>query len=163
VAKKVTTRAGLDRVCSVAASLRAPQLPLFRAAADGFLAVIYITDAAAPFPRRLANRAGRPVALLIGADPDVGQTPPPHEWRCATDAAAWARSAMVHAAGGEAVHYHEAVRTTLAAGRFVLIETNSANYAAWLKIFRPLMRGGIRLVYPTNGVHPIAMMREAVQ
>jgi len=147
----------------VAANLRAPQLPLYRAAADGLLAMLHITDPTAAFPHHLANRTGRPVVLLIGADPDVGKPPPPHEWRCATEAAGWARAAMIHAAGGEPAHYREAVCATLAVGRFVLIETSSADSAAWLSIFRPLVRGGIRLIYPTGGAHPTALVREALQ
>lgn len=160
---KATKAVEIERLCSFMGNAHAPQLPLFRAAADGLLAVVHITDATATFPRRLANRTGRPVVVLIGADPDIGKPPPPSEWRCATEAAGWARAAMIHAAGGEPGHYREAARATLAVGRFMLIETNSTDYAAWLGIVRPLVAGAVRLVLPTDGAHPKPMAREAVQ
>ena len=160
---KATKAVEIERLCSFMGNAYAPQLPLYRAAADGAMALVHITDHTASFPRRLANRAGRPVALLIGADPDVGKPPPPHEWRCAEAAARWCRGAMVHGAGGEPEHYREAVRATLAVGRFVMIETNAADYMAWCAIFRPLMRGHLALIYPIDGVHPVSMGRGAMQ
>jgi hypothetical protein len=151
----LTTRAAIERACDAAGRLGLPQLPLFRAAADGLICLISIYDPTAPWPAALIERnAWRPTLVLIGADPGYGQPDPaPEEWAAANRLRYWCRAAMVHGAGGTADHYREAAGRTLLASRFALIETTSARaheWAAFLKCPRT------QLILPADGApHPI--------
>ena len=82
----ITQRDDLERLCDLAGRLGLAQLPLFRAAADGLLALLRIENTGTVWPGRLIERNGhRPTCFLIGADPGVEHPdpPPPSEWACA--------------------------------------------------------------------------------
>ena len=160
----ITRRTDLERTCDVAGRLGLAQLPLFRAAADGLIALLCVEDATATWPAKLIERElkrCRPTCFLIGGDPGVGHPDPaPAEWSCARRLKYWCNSAIVHGAGGEADHYRAAVLTTIACQRLALIETTSARASEWAGFLgcpRTL------LITPPGGVHPVAGQRETVQ
>jgi hypothetical protein len=81
----LTKRAQLERFCDVASRANLVQLQLFRAAADGVLAVARTEDPACPWPKsELAQFGSRPIVFVVAADPGFGHPDPhPEEWTCA--------------------------------------------------------------------------------
>ena len=66
----LTTRTDLERLCDLAGRMGLVQLPLFRAAADGLLALVRIEDVSAPWPTWLIERnQHRPICFMLGGDP----------------------------------------------------------------------------------------------
>jgi hypothetical protein len=100
----------------------------------------------------------RPAVALVGDD-DYRSTGP-KGWRSATTISAWARSAVIHAAGATADTYREAVRGAHVTGRCALIETDAAHADAWAGVFtgKPVL-----VILPRDGVHPVMPRREAMQ
>jgi len=149
----LSRRDDLETACARLAALHAPLLPLVRAAADGRLNMMHITDPSAPWPGGAVKKSKRPVAVVIGADPGDGSADVlPTDWKCARHLRKWCAAAMVHGAGGEPVHYRTAAVMAEAAGRFVLVECSSAAAPIWsdfLQCSRTLV------IVPRDGVHPL--------
>jgi hypothetical protein len=162
---EITQRDYLERLCDVAGRLGLVQLPLFRAAADGLIALFRIEDVSTVWPGRLIERSEhRPTCFMLGGDPGVEHPdpPPPSEWACAKRLKYWCRTsgAIVHGAGGELYHYREAVAATLMLRRLALIETTSHRADEWASYLRSRKTLIIR---PRNGPHPIAEARGPLQ
>jgi hypothetical protein len=160
----ITKRDDLERLCDVAGRLGLVQLPLFRAAADGLIALFRIEDVSTVWPGRLIERSEhRPTCFMLGGDPGLGYPdPPPTEWACAKRLRYWcqASGAIVHGAGGEPFHYREAVTATLMLRRLAFIETTSHRADDWASYLRSRKTLIIR---PRNGPHPIAEARGPLQ
>lgn len=156
-AVEITTRHDLERVCDMAGRMGLPQLPLFRAAADGTLTLIRIEGTDAAWPARLIEQNGdRPICVTIGADPGYGfPDPRPDEWTCAKRLKYWCQGgwAIVHGAAGELDHYREAVTATLMFRRLAFIETTSAHAAEWARFLR--CPRTLIIIPSDGGVHPI--------
>jgi hypothetical protein len=157
---EVTSRDQLERVCDAVCRLGIPQLPLFRAAADGLIALVSIEAPTIPWPSLLIEKQLRPICVRIGGDPGVGHPDPsPSAWVCAQRLRYWCRATVVHAAGGELDHYRYAVAATVQFGRLALIETTSGRAREWvqfLKCPRTLV------ILPRDGVHPVPPKGEDV-
>jgi hypothetical protein len=108
-------------------------------------------------PDELA-RAQHACVVLIGDDDYASSGPA--GWRCAETIAAWARCAVIHAAGASAETYHEAVQGARLLGRAALIETDTAHAEEWASLFvgKPAL-----LVLPREGAHPVLPPRSAMQ
>jgi hypothetical protein len=142
-------------------AMQAPALPVIRAAADGLIAAVNISDPSAKWPERELARFRRPVLLIVADDlePERPSTPP-SGWRCARMLRAWAKSAIVHGAGGEAEHYRLVVVAALTTGRAVMVETSSTCAVPWAEFLFPLPT---LLILPRSGPHPIMPERGAMQ
>ena len=133
---KIHKRADLERICRSLAGINAPQLPLWRAVADGMISVITINLVDAAWPTKAVEVAMRPVIVLISDDLSTrkGVSHRPQGWACARRLRYWrASSVMVHVAGGELEHRRTAVAATLMGGRLAFVETPSRHAVAWGK------------------------------
>jgi len=74
----------------------------------------------------------RPAVIILGDDAGVSHGP--RDFPDAARAFAWAASAMIHAAAGQAHHYAAAAIAARMARRVLLIETRTANEIAWEKL-----------------------------
>lgn len=130
-------------------------LPLWQVADTGLIDAVVLSPPCAPWPARHLRLSDRPTVVVIGDDPGgtlrgSGGAP---AFRCARCIAHWTRWTMIHAAGGEALHYRIAVEAAQRFGRMVVIETTSANAAGWRAVLAP--RTPLLMVLPRSGVHPI--------
>lgn len=162
---EITKRADLERMCDALGRMGLVQLPLFRAAADGLLALVRIEDRTTPWPTKLIERnQHRPICVTIGADPGFGHPDPaPDEWACARRLKYWCQNggAIVHGAGGELDHYRYAAAAAVLFRRLAFIETTSAHAAAWgtfLRCPRTMV-----LVPPDGVAHPQPERPETMQ
>jgi hypothetical protein len=156
------SRAELERACSALTAMQAAPLPVMRAAADGLIAAVYVTDCRTKWPERELAKFRRPVLLVIADDLEPERlSTPPSGWRCARMLRAWAKSAIVHGAAGEAEHYRGAVLMAMATGHAALIETSSACAVLWTEFLAPAM--ATLTLIPRSGPHPIAPRRETMQ
>lgn len=148
---QIRSREEFGRVLQVVARVVPWRMPLYAAAADGLIQLVELTPGAG-LPKAL-DRAARPLVILVGDD---GEMPVgPNGWRCTPRLRRMARSAIVHAAGGQRGHYQEAVRAAVSgAAPLALIETTTDHAEAWGQVFsrRPKM-----LIVPRPGDrHPRA-------
>jgi hypothetical protein len=163
---QVISRADLDRLCDIAGRMGLKQLPMFRAAADGLLALVNIEAPTAPWPAREIERyrqQGRPTCVVVGADPGVEfpDPPPPAEWACARRLKYWCAAAIIHGAGGELEHYRQAVGSAILYRRLAFVECTSARAPTWrsfLSCPRSLM-----IVPLYDKPHPVPENRPVVQ
>jgi hypothetical protein len=123
---------------------------LFRAAMQGNLGLAVITKRDVKVSAADLQRGDDAVLTLIGDD-DY-QSTGPRGWACASAVAAWAKCAVIHAAGASAETYREAILGARVKGAAVLVETNTANAKAWADLFagKPTL-----LVLSRAGDHPI--------
>jgi hypothetical protein len=162
----INSRETLERLCDASGRLGIVQLPLFRAAADGLLAVVRIEDPSTPWPARGVERyAHRPTCFMLGADPGLEHPdpPPPSEWVCARRLKYWAQhsAAVVHGAAGTPDDYRQAAHLTMVVGRTAFIETTSARIDEWASF---LSARKMIIIRPPDGQqHPIAAPQEALQ
>lgn len=159
----VTSREDLERLCDRVGRLSLPQLPLFRAGADGLLALVVIHNQYAAWPTALIERnAGRPTCVLIGGDPGAEHPDPPSDaWACARRLKYWQpRAALIHGAAGEADHYRQAAAATVAATRVAFIETTSRRAQEWADFLRCPRT---LILLPSDGVHPVPAPRGWMQ
>lgn len=138
-----------DRLPSDCAFAKALVLP----ADAGMVDLICITDPRTALPLRHLRLSSQPTVILIGDDPGpVWVLGGPTAWRCSSKIGGWCKGAIVHAAGGTAEHYAEAVRGALLVGQLVLVETTSRHAAAWAACVRcPTTL----MIMPSDGPHPI--------
>jgi len=149
----ITRRDQLEAACAAMTAMQAPQLPLFRAAADGVIGLAFVTEPATPWPSELLASFRKPALVVLHDDlaPERASSPP-GDWRCAAEMRAWALSAIVHGAAAEADHYRIAIVTTLLVGRAAIVETSSAFVAAWCEFLKPLP---VLAIVPRGGLHPV--------
>lgn len=141
----------LERMALAAAHAAPHRVPLFRAAADGLVALVMPRrDDALSKPE--PNDA-RPTIVLIGDDDDTPTGPT--GWRCAGRVRAWGRFGLVHAAGGKPEHYRDAVLVAGMHARLLLVETCSTYEAEWIKWLQPAMPGFLIGTKPGDA-HPRA-------
>ena len=155
-----THRDQLEVACARLASMRAPQLPLYRAAADGRVRIINVCAADAAWPTAMIAKSTGPTAVVVGADQGAGDDPGPHKWRAAKGLRRWCAAAIVHGAGGETGHYRLAVDAAETFQRLALIECTADQVQPWTAFLgcpRTLM------IVPRDGVHPVMPPREALQ
>ena len=154
---RIIPPAQVQRLAEVAAQCGPWSMPVVEALRAGIIAVVFVT-------RRqrvdLASMRRSPLPLLcwIGDDDEEASTGP-DGWLSAPVVTRWAKSAIVHASGGEAQHYVEAVRATLATGRHLLVETSTTHAPAWLRL---LVGKPALAILPRTGPHPLIPSRGAV-
>jgi hypothetical protein len=145
----------LHDLCGRLAAQQAPHLPFYAAAAAGRINIVVPLDHQAAWPGAEIERSTRPVAVLIGDDPEIGngEAVGPHGWACARRLRYWRpRGAIVHGAAGTHNEYRLAAEAAELSGRFVLVETSAAMVDAWVHLLRdahPLV------ILPRSGVHPV--------
>ena len=158
--KYIPARNAPEVICSRLASLNAPQLPLFRAAADDRIAVAGIYGPDVRWPAAGLAPSRLPTVILIGADIDGSEPDRPSEcWRCRNKLGAWARAAIIHGASGEADHYRLAVSVAERLRRLALIECRSDHIQGWASLpwcVTPLV------ISPRDHAHPVAPTRDAM-
>jgi hypothetical protein len=152
-----TKREDIERVTAAVAAHAPFALPLYRAARDGLLNLIQ-PERGAQVPLKMLERPGRPIVVLIGDDDH--QSTGPEAWACALRVRRWARAGMIHAAGGEAQHYENALAGALLTGRFLLVETSMVHHAGWKGFLDP--RIPTLNIISRTGVHPTPTAREAM-
>lgn len=149
--------AQVQRLAEVAAQCGPWSMPVVEALRAGFIAVVFVT-------RRqrvdLASMRRSPLPLLcwIGDDDEEASTGP-DGWLSTPVVTRWAKSAIVHASGGESAHYAEAVRATLVTKRHLLVETSTAHASAWLRL---LVGKPALAILPRTGPHPVVPPRGPV-
>ncbi|MDA8250611.1 MAG: hypothetical protein M0Z28_15755 [Rhodospirillales bacterium] len=154
---QVRTRAEFGRVIEVAARIVPWRLPLYAAAADGLIQLVEVTPGAG-LPKTL-DRAARPLVILVGDD---GEMPAgPDGWRCTPRLRRMARSAVIHATGGEPLHYRNAVNAAVSgAAPLALIETIPEHAEAWRAVFG--QRPQILILPPRGDHHPRVMPAQPI-
>lgn len=158
----LTSKADLERACAALTAMHAPVLPIFRAAADGLIGLVFLHDPETAWPTELIAAIRRPILVVVSDDCEPERrSSPPSAWRCADQLRDWASAVIVHGAGAQPEHYRLAVATTLLFGRAVLIETNSRLAIEWgrfMKRLAPLV------IVPREGrPHPVAPSPGALQ
>jgi hypothetical protein len=161
----ISAKEQIERLCQ--ANVHMAQLPLYRAAADRRLGLIFLLDPAAPWPKRAIARMTdkrHPVIVLVGAD---SQNPfvdrPAAEWLAAPHIAEWERGALVHGAGGQSEHYREAVADAERDRKFVLVECAAEAAQGWTNLLAG-PRCHVRVIVPRDGApHPVTPPRRTVQ
>lgn len=150
----VSDRSALLEICRRLAAIQAAPLPLYVAAAQGRVNLGIFMDPAAPWPGEAMERSPRPVVALVGDDPEVGcgQALGPEGWACSRRLRYWARSALVHGAGGAPDDYRAAASAAEVLGRVVMVETSSVMASAWRRLLAPLHPV---VILPSSGVHPV--------
>jgi hypothetical protein len=129
-------------------------LPMARAAVADEIDVFGFGCPDARWPGRTLRLATRPTILLIADDPGTpnGQGGPT-AWTCTDALSRWCNAVMIHASGGEAAHYAEAVRAARLVGRLALIETTTLHAKAWASAINC---PNTLLILPRDGEHPVA-------
>jgi hypothetical protein len=148
---RILSPAEIGRLVDVTAHLGPWAMPVVAALRSGIIAVQFLhrTERA---PLGDMRRSPLPLLAWIGDDDDTPTGP--DGWRPALAAIHWARGAMLHAAGGEAAHYANAVIGTLATGRMLLVETSTARVEAWATA---LAGTPTLVIVPREGKpHPVA-------
>lgn len=119
-------------------------------------------------PLRLMKPGRPPTVIIVGGDPPDGSpAPPPHAFAQKATLVSWARSVIVHATGGERDHYEAVVAEAKWHRKVLLIETTSAQEAAWMGLAtaevrrraaegRTPPRVFLRSATLLGGVHPVA-------
>jgi hypothetical protein len=160
----LTKQDDLERLCDAGARLGLPQLPIFRAAADGLLALLRIEAPDTPWPARMIERqSDRPTCIMLAADPGCDHPDPggPADWACAKRLKYWCQTggAIIHGAAGDPDHYRAAAATTVLLRRMAFIECASARAREWTDFLgcpRSLT------IVPEHGAHPVPEPRGAV-
>lgn len=83
----------------------------------------------------------------------------------ATEAVAWAKAVLVHAAAAEVVHYEAAIVAAQISARALVIECSTRTLPAWTALVAVAPHSpGTLIIRPTNGgQHPVAPARETLQ
>lgn len=131
-------------------------VPLIRAAMAGALRFAVISPGSA-LPLRLLDMArdSRPLAVILADDGD--KPTGPDGFPQARRLLRWAAAILIHATGGEPIHYAAAAQATVLVRRFLLIETDTARQAAWCALRRavaPRTPGAVLTVPPGALPHP---------
>ena len=155
-----TRRTQLEAACARLASMHAPQLPLYRAAADGRISIINICAPDVAWPQVMIATARKPTVVVIGADTGAGDDPGPEDWKAAEGLRRWCEAAIVHGAGGEPGHYRMAAEAAEIYERLALVECTADQVQPWAD-FLGCPRT-LRII-PRGGAHPVAPRCEAVQ
>ncbi len=131
---------------------------LFRGVMQGAIGLGVISSRETPWNAADVPSGAHPTILLIGDD-DYCSTGPPG-WRAARGALSWTRAAIVHGAGATPECYRDAVIAAVHYKRLLLVETDFTHMEEWAAAVagKPTLK-----VVPTDGLHPIAPLREMVQ
>ncbi|OYV50478.1 MAG: hypothetical protein B7Z77_05750 [Acidocella sp. 20-58-15] len=140
----------LERVAALTATLAPHKLPLVRAAQRGIVNIIE-PNRGAVIPKRMLEDTRRPNIILLGDD-DYASTGP-DGWACARRLRYWGKSAIIHAAGAEEVHYNAALAQALLVRRFVFIECDEAHRESWKRFF--IRQMPILIIKAEDGLHPM--------
>jgi len=158
----VTSRDDMVRVIAACQAAGVTwRIPLLRAVMQKRIALVELRRET-PAPIRDMERMNRPVVVLLGDDD--GMVTGPAGWASVGRLQYWPRAVMIHAAGGTAEHYQDAVAAAEVTGRCLIVETTSGkaeSWAAWIK--KAPQRPHVLMVLPRNGLHPVAPSREGVQ
>jgi hypothetical protein len=130
------------------------RVPLLRAAYDGTLSIVGLSGACRVGGEYLA--LPRPTVVLIGDDHAAATGPA--RWSQARQLLRWANFAMLHAAGGEAQHYADAVAATVVFRRTLIVEMELRHHAEWLALaMHETPRLKVLSITPrAGGQHPVA-------
>lgn len=126
--------------------------PLFRAAAQGRLAIATSLGGSPVLSRLLKQR--RPTVVVLPDDhPDaIG----PDAWPQAGKLLRWANAAIFHASGGRAEEYALIAEAAIRCGRLLLVECELRHLQAWSALAeRELPRLNVLRIVPREGQHPI--------
>ncbi len=130
-------------------------VPLVQAAMRGELRVALVPPDGR-LPKHLLAGGGRlPLALILSDDADVSHGP--SRFPQARAHLRWARSILLHAAGGRPEHYALAAEATVLCRRLVVVETASgAREAEWLALAEAVAPRTplLRITPPPGGAHP---------
>ncbi len=110
----IHTRAALADAVDVTARMAHHLLPLATWCQSGKGAAVFVTGPDTPWPAGVIKRCrARPTVIIVGADAGEDTDALPADWQCLDKLRVWLTggSLMVHAAGGEPVHYRMAVPT----------------------------------------------------
>lgn len=146
---RVPDRASAESVCNT--MLGAPSLPLFRAAADGRLALLTIPAPDVRWPARAVGKLHVPVVVIVGDDPGPGLSRGPVAWKASERLRRWCRWSIVHGAAGEADHYRAVIDVAGSLRRVVIVETSSKHALAWRRFLGP---EGLTIMPPPDQHHP---------
>ena len=125
---RILTSAEIGRLIDVTARLGVWMMPVIEALRDGIIAMQFLQRSERA-PLGDMRRSPLPLLAYVGDDDDASTGP--DGWRPALATIRWARGALLHAAGGEAQHYAQAVLGTLATRRLLLVETSTEHVQAW--------------------------------
>lgn len=128
------------------------RIPAFRAARDGRLNLLMAKDGGLVPPSTWTLK--RPTIVIL-AD-DIPTATGPGHWPQAVELIRWAKCCTLHATGGTAQHYQDAVTTAEVSGRLLLIEVQYFQYVAWFTLIRHVAPDlPLTCVLPTGGAHPV--------
>jgi hypothetical protein len=145
------SRDDIESVCQRLGAARAPQLPLFRAAADRQISLAMIAQHTSVWPRSVA-RCKLPAVVVIGDDPwPASLALGPYAWACSRGAREWARFVVVRGSGASPDHYRAAAQAAQHYRRLLFVESDSAHADEWAAFFG---RDVMRFDPPPGRVHP---------
>jgi hypothetical protein len=127
-----------------------------RAAAERRIALGLLIRREGAFPGALIKASESrctPILLIVGDDPELGESTGPDGWACARRLSGWARHVTIHGAGAEVAHYQAAVKTAELHRAAVLVETSSPNAQLWSAFLRARSKV---VILPRAGVHPMS-------
>lgn len=143
--------ASLDQLEAVMAIHAPHRLPIIRAIRQGKIAAAEYTRKTQAGVTRL-KRMPKPLIAILGDDDE--EACGPAGWAAARPLLKWANALVVHATGPRLSHYETAAAMTVMHRRVLLIETDSANLAAWLAAL-PKGKPTLIIRASAGSVHPI--------
>lgn len=148
----LTDKPAINRAAAFLAGARDWHLPLFRAAADGQIALAVMRNPETTWPRAI-GRVTLPAVVTINADMGGDLDPLPPVWGCVRPLRKWANFFIVHAAGGEMDHSRFAIDMAKRYRRVVMVECTTRTAGAWDDaIGRPCDH--VALIWPAPAVAP---------
>ena len=148
----LTDRHALSRAAAFLAGAGDWHLPLFRAAADGQIALAVMRNPETTWPRAI-ERVTLPAVVTVNADMGGDIDPLPAAWGCVRPLRRWANFFIVHAASGDPEHCRFAIDMAKRYGRVVIVECTTRTAGAWDDaIGRPCER--VALIWPAPAAAP---------
>ncbi|MCK8786749.1 hypothetical protein M0638_20465 [Roseomonas sp. NAR14] len=111
-------------------------IPLYRAALAGDLKLALLAPGGR-VPARVLDHTRPPTVIVVSGDPaSGGPAPAPEAFPQARRLLAWSAAVMLHASGGAARDYEAVADAARLVRRVLLIETATAQEAAWYDLVR---------------------------
>ena len=137
------------------------KIPLFRALGAGRIGLCEIRRGANVLDKSLLADTALPIVCVLGDD-DFCSTGPAG-FPIAEELIRWSKCRFIHGAGGEAVHYQEAILGAQVLGNCLFIETASQFVDEWLALTKKLI-GELAphtvVIKATDGPHPVMGTRQ---
>lgn len=149
----LTDRHAINRAADFCTAAGDWHLPLFRAAADGQIALAVMRNPETKWPRAIERVTGSAL-VTVNADMGGDTDPLPAVWGCVKPLRKWAEYCIIHAAAGHPDHCRYALAMTIAFGRVAMIECTPRTAAAWVAAMEcPPQRTWT--IWPRGGVHSV--------